>query len=58
MEIIALTTLFSVAFAAFFLLMFVRVRQKSESSAEQDSLIPFQNDLPTNRTQESRVPEK
>lgn len=41
MEVLTVTTLFSVLFAILFLVLFLRARQKSESCAEQDSLIPF-----------------
>ncbi len=41
MDVLYLTTLFSVLFAALFLVLFLRVRQKAESCADQDSLIPF-----------------
>ena len=44
MEVIVLTTLFSVLFAVFFLLLFVRMRQNRDSCADQDSLIPFRGD--------------
>lgn len=44
MEVIVLTTLFSVLFAIFFLLLFVRMRQNRDSCADQDSLIPFRGD--------------
>ncbi len=44
MEVIVLTTLFSVLFAALFLLLFLRTRQNSDSCADQDALIPFRDD--------------
>jgi len=44
MEVIVLTTLFSVLFAALFLLLFTRTRQNSDSCADQDALIPFRDD--------------
>ena len=45
MEVIALTTLFSVLFAVFFLLLFLRTREKRSGSIEQDSSLPFAGDL-------------
>lgn len=54
MEVIFLTTLFSVLFAAFFLLLFLRMRQNGDSCADRDALIPFQEDHPkTNPTDSS-----
>lgn len=41
MEVLTLTTLFSVLFAVLFFALFLRTRQKAESCADQDSLIPF-----------------
>lgn len=42
MEILVLTTFFSVLFAALFLILFLRTRQSNAgSSVEQDSLIPL-----------------
>lgn len=55
MEVIVLTTLFSVLFAALFLLLFLRVRQKSDSCPEQDALMPLEGnreEMPR-RTEES-----
>ena len=49
MDILILTTLFSVLFAALFLILFLRMRQvQSESSLEQDSLLPLwdEDDVP------------
>lgn len=43
MEVLTLTTLFSVLFAVLFFALFMRTRQKSDSCAEQDSLIPFRH---------------
>ncbi|MEM9282635.1 MAG: hypothetical protein AAGA96_12475 [Verrucomicrobiota bacterium] len=44
MEVIVLTTLFSVLFAVLFLLLFLRSRQHAESCADQDALLPFKDD--------------
>ena len=44
MEVIVLTTLFSVLFAIFFLMLFVKMRQNPDSCADQDALIPFRGD--------------
>gem|GEM_PF-816559 len=41
MEVILLTTLFSVLFAVFFLLLFLRTRTARSGSVEQDALLPF-----------------
>lgn len=49
MEVLFLTTLFSVLFAILFLLFFLRARQKSESCAQQDALLPFRDDPPAPR---------
>lgn len=46
MEVIFLTTLFSVLFAVLFLLLFFRVRQNGESCADQDALLPFLDEEP------------
>lgn len=43
MEVIFLTTLFSVVFAILFLLFFLRMRQNEDSCADQDALLPFQD---------------
>jgi len=43
MEVLFLTTLFSVVFAILFLLFFLRMRQ-SDSCADQDALLPFRDD--------------
>jgi len=67
MEVIFLTTLFSIVFAIFFLLLFLRVRQKGDSCADQDSLIPFRNEndsieqtdpTPSNSSPKDFVPKK
>ncbi|MEX2578983.1 MAG: hypothetical protein WD342_07990 [Verrucomicrobiales bacterium] len=47
MEVIFLTTLFSVLFAVFFLTLFLRMRQAGESCADQDALLPFRGDKPS-----------
>jgi hypothetical protein len=44
MEVIVLTTFFSIFFAVLFLLLFLRVRQNGDSCADQDALIPFRDD--------------
>ena len=44
MEVIVLTTLFSIIFAVLFLLLFLRLRQTQDSCAEQDALLPFRDD--------------
>ncbi len=44
MEVIFLTTLFSVVFAILFLLFFLRMRQNQDSCADQDALLPFRDD--------------
>lgn len=44
MEVLFLTTLFSVLFAIFFLAMFLRSRQDSHSCSDQDALLPFRDD--------------
>ncbi|MDF1825283.1 MAG: hypothetical protein P1U68_11615 [Verrucomicrobiales bacterium] len=44
MEVIFLTTLFSVVFAILFLLFFLRMRQNEDSCADQDALLPFKGD--------------
>lgn len=44
MEVILLTTLFSILFAILFLLLFIRVRQDEGSCADQDALLPFTDD--------------
>lgn len=46
MEVIVLTTFFSVLFAILFLLLFFRVRQNGDSCADQDALLPFLDDEP------------
>ncbi|MDF1657717.1 MAG: hypothetical protein P1U58_08895 [Verrucomicrobiales bacterium] len=43
MEVIFLTTLFSVVFAILFLLFFLRMRQNEDSCADQDALLPFRD---------------
>ncbi len=44
MEILALTTLFSVLFAILFLLLFLRSRKNGGGCADQDALLPFAGD--------------
>ena len=45
MEVLLLTTLFSVAFAALFLTLFVRERQvRRFGGAERDALLPFDDE--------------
>jgi hypothetical protein len=44
MEVLTLTTLFSVLFAVLFFALFLRARRNGESCADQDSLIPFRGD--------------
>jgi hypothetical protein len=44
MEVLTLTTLFSVLFAVLFFALFLRVRRNGDSCADQDSLIPFRGD--------------
>lgn len=44
MEVLILTTLFSVVFAIFFLLLFFSSRQNRQSCSDQDALIPFRSD--------------
>lgn len=57
MEVLTLTTLFSVLFAVLFFALFLRMRQKGDSCADQDSLIPFQGpDVPEPVT-ETRSPQ-
>lgn len=46
MEVLFLTTLFSVVFAIFFLLLFFSSRQNRHSCSDQDALIPFRDDKP------------
>ena len=46
MEVLFLTTLFSVVFAIFFLLLFFSSRQNRHSCPDQDALIPFRDVLP------------
>jgi hypothetical protein len=41
MEVILLTTFFSILFAVLFLLLFLRMRQNTDSCADQDALLPF-----------------
>jgi len=50
MEVIFLTTLFSVLFAVLFLLLFLRVRQNGDSCADQDALLPFLDEEPARAT--------
>lgn len=56
MEIIFLTTLFSVFFAALFLLLFFSVRKNRDSCADQDALIPFRDDEVFHSNSESQNP--
>ena len=61
MEVIVLTTLFSVLFAAFFLLLFLRFRGKGSGCSDSDALLPFETeDSLTNplRPCQSDFPEK
>lgn len=44
MDVLFLTTLFSVVFAILFLLFFLRMRQNEDSCADQDALLPFRDD--------------
>lgn len=46
MEVLFLTTLFSVLFAIFFLALFFRSRQDGRSCSDQDALLPFRDDPP------------
>jgi len=46
MEVLFLTTLFSVLFAIFFLVLFLRTRQDGRSCSDQDALLPFRDDPP------------
>jgi hypothetical protein len=44
MEVIFLTTLFSILFAILFLTFFLSSRRNADSSADEDSLLPFRGD--------------
>jgi hypothetical protein len=44
MEVLFLTTIFSVLFAIFFLALFLRSRQGGRSCSDQDALLPFRDD--------------
>lgn len=44
MEVLFLTTLFSVLFAIFFLALFLRSRQGGGSCSDQDALLPFRDE--------------
>ena len=44
MEVLVLTTLFSVLFAILFLLLFLRSRRNADGCAERDALLPFEGD--------------
>lgn len=44
MEVLFLTTLFSVLFAIFFLALFLRSRQGTRSCSDQDALLPFRDE--------------
>jgi hypothetical protein len=46
MEVLFLTTLFSVVFAIFFLVLFFSSRRNRHSCSDQDALIPFRDDKP------------
>jgi len=46
MEVLFLTTRFSIVFAIFFLLLFFSSRQNRSSCSDQDALIPFRDDKP------------
>jgi hypothetical protein len=46
MEVLFLTTLFSVIFAIFFLVLFFSSRRNRHSCSDQDALIPFREDTP------------
>jgi len=46
MEVLFLTTLFSVVFAIFFLVLFFSSRRNRHSCSDQDALIPFRDDAP------------
>lgn len=46
MEVLFLTTLFSVVFAIFFLVLFFNSRRNRQSCSDQDALIPFRHDDP------------
>ncbi len=46
MEVLYLTTLFSVVFATLFLALFFRSRQGGRSCADQDALLPFRDEAP------------
>jgi hypothetical protein len=56
MEVLFLTTLFSVLFAILFLALFLRSRQDGRSCSDQDALLPFRDEpvdptLPHKKTQ-------
>ena len=44
MEVLFLTTLFSVLFAIFFLALFLRSRRGTRSCSDQDALLPFRDE--------------
>jgi len=44
MEVLFLTTLFSVLFAILFLALFLRSRQDGRSCPDQDALLPFRDE--------------
>lgn len=46
MEVLFLTTLFSVLFAILFLALFLRSRQDGRSCSDQDALLPFRDEPP------------
>ncbi len=47
MEVLFLTTLFSIAFAVLFLTLFLRTRGNRSSCADQDALLPLVGNEPT-----------
>jgi hypothetical protein len=46
MEVLFLTTLFSVLFAILFLVLFLRSRQDGRACSDQDALLPFRDEPP------------
>ena len=56
MEVLFLTTLFSVVFAILFLLLFFSSRQNRHSCSDQDALIPFRDDKPAALVATTTVP--
>lgn len=58
MEVLFLTTLFSVLFAILFLVLFLRSRQDGRSCSDQDALLPFRDEPvapPLTRNQPNRA---